>query len=76
MIAGLMHVTHYGPYALVLAILTGALVYKVVIFEGLLVGMAIHGTVHYLVYTQVEKQSVKLVVGNYFANLKKVGTVS
>jgi MFS superfamily sulfate permease-like transporter len=27
-IAGLMHVTHHGPYAMVLTVLTGALVYK------------------------------------------------
>lgn len=72
MIAGLMHVTHHGPYAMVLAILTGILVYKIGIFEGLLVAMAIHGTVHYLVYTQVDKQPAKLVVNNYFSNLKKI----
>ena len=76
MIAGLMHVTHHGPYAMVLAILTGILVYKIGIFEGLLVAMAIHGTVHYLVYTQVDKQPAKVVVSNYFLNLKKITTES
>lgn len=34
MIAGLAHVTHYGPYALMLALLTGGLVYKVGILRG------------------------------------------
>ena len=76
MIAGLMHVTHHGPYAMVLAILTGGLVYKVGIFEGLLVAMALHAAVHYLVYTQVDKQQPKVVVSNYLANLKKVSTPS
>jgi MFS superfamily sulfate permease-like transporter len=74
MIAGLMHVTHHGPYAMVLAILTGALVYKVGIFEGLLLAMAIHAAIHYLLYTQVDKQPTKVIVNNYFANLKKLST--
>lgn len=56
MIAGLAHVTHHGPYAMVLALLTGALVYKVGIFEGLLIAMAVHGLIHYMVYTKVDKQ--------------------
>jgi MFS superfamily sulfate permease-like transporter len=74
MIAGLMHVTHHGPYAMILAILTGALVYKVGIFEGLLLAMALHAAIHYLLYTQVEKQPTKVIVNNYFANLKKLST--
>lgn len=74
MVAGLMHVTHHGPYAMILAILTGILVYKIGIFEGLLVAMAIHGIVHYMVYTQVDKKPAKVVVSNYFSNLKKIST--
>lgn len=76
MIAGLMHVTHHGPYAMALAILTGALVYKVGIFEGLLAAMSIHALIHYLLYTQVDKQPARVVVGNYLANLKKLSTMS
>jgi MFS superfamily sulfate permease-like transporter len=76
MIAGLMHVTHHGPYAMVLAILTGALVYKVGIFEGLLIAMAVHGAVHYLVDTQVNKVPAKEVVSNYVTTLKKISTAS
>lgn len=76
MIAGLMHVTHHGPYALVLAFLTGALVYKVGIFEGLLVAMALHGAVHYLVDTQANKRPAKAIVGDYFANLRKISSAS
>ena len=71
MIAGLVHVTHYGPYALMLAFLTAGLVYKVGIFEGLLIAMAVHGVVHYLVYTKHENMPGRSVVKRYFDNLKK-----
>ncbi|HBZ30187.1 MAG TPA: SulP family inorganic anion transporter [Nitrosomonas nitrosa] len=71
MIAGLAHVTHYGPYALMLAFLTAGLVYKVGIFEGLLIAMVVHGIVHYLVYTKHDNMPGKAVVKRYFENLKK-----
>lgn len=71
MIAGLVHVTHYGPYALMLAFLTAGLVYKVGIFEGLLIAMAVHGIVHYMVYTKHDNMPGKSVVKRYFDNLKK-----
>lgn len=72
MIAGLMHVTHHGPYALVLAFLTGALVYKVGIFEGLLIAMAVHGAVHYLVDSQTHKRPAKAILGDYMTSLRKL----
>jgi MFS superfamily sulfate permease-like transporter len=72
MIAGLIHVTHHGTYALILAILCGALVFKLGIFEGLLIAMVIHAVVHYLVYSQVDKLPLKTIWGNYVGNLKKV----
>ncbi|AKH38688.1 MULTISPECIES: SulP family inorganic anion transporter [Nitrosomonas] len=71
MIAGLVHVTHHGPYALILAILTGGLVYKVGIFEGLLIAMAVHGVIHFLVYTNHDHIPGKEVIKRYFENLKK-----
>lgn len=71
MIAGLVHVTHYGPYALMLALLCGGLVYKVGIFEGLLIAMAIHGIVHYLVYTKHDNMPGRAVIKRYFDNLKR-----
>ncbi|MDO8895362.1 MAG: SulP family inorganic anion transporter [Nitrosomonas sp.] len=70
MIAGLVHVTHYGPYALMLACLTAGLVFQVGIFEGLLVAMAIHAIVHFMIYTQHEHMPVKSVVKRYFDSLK------
>ncbi|SFL77088.1 SulP family inorganic anion transporter [Nitrosomonas communis] len=71
MIAGLVHITHHGPYALILAILTGGLVYKVGIFEGLLIAMAIHGAIHFLIYTNHDHIPGKEVIKRYFENLKK-----
>ena len=70
MIAGLAHVTNYGPYALMLAIITAGLVYQVGIFEGLLIAMAAHGLIHFLVYTKHDKMPGKSVVKRYFENLK------
>lgn len=70
MIAGLVHVTHYGSYALILAVITAGLVFKVGIFEGLLVAMAIHGIIHYMVYTKNKNLPGKEVVKQYFRNLK------
>jgi len=71
MIAGLVHVTHYGPYALMLAFVCGGLVFMVGIFEGLLIAMAIHGFIHYMVYTNHEKTPGRAVIKRYFENLKK-----
>ena len=76
MIAGLIHVTHHGTYALILAILCGALVFKLGIFEGLLIAMAIHAVVHYLVYSQVDKLPLKTIWGNYVATLKRANEPS
>lgn len=71
MILGLVHVSLHGPYALMLAILCGALVYKVGIFEGLLAAMAVHGIIHYMVYTNLNKLTGRDIVKRYVAYLKK-----
>ncbi|MBA4141680.1 MAG: SulP family inorganic anion transporter [Nitrosospira sp.] len=73
MILGLVHVSHHGPYALMLAVLCGGLVYKVGIFEGLLIAMAVHGIVHYMVYHNADKIPSKTIVKKYFENLAKGG---
>ncbi len=71
MIAGLGHVIHHGPYALMLAILCGALVFEVGIFEGLLIAMAIHGIVHYLVYNKNDNMPGKAIVKKYLSDIKE-----
>ncbi|MDP2855409.1 MAG: SulP family inorganic anion transporter [Smithellaceae bacterium] len=65
MIIGLRHVIHHGPYALMLALLCGVLVYKVGIFEGLLIALAVHGIVHFLVFRKVDQLSTKSIVRKY-----------
>lgn len=71
MIAGLGHVIHHGPYALMLAILCGALVFKVGIFEGLLIAMAAHGVVYFLVYSKNDNMPHKDIINRYIKNLKE-----
>jgi MFS superfamily sulfate permease-like transporter len=71
MIEGLVHVTHHGPYAMILAILCGVLVFKVGIFEGLLIAMAVHGGVHYMMYANLEKMPGRDIVRRYIDDLKK-----
>ena len=73
MIAGLVHVTHYGPYALMLAIITGLLVFQLGIFEGLVIALVVHALVHFMVYTMHDKMKGKTVISRYFENLKKGG---
>jgi MFS superfamily sulfate permease-like transporter len=74
MIEGLVHVTHHGPYAMILAILCGVLVFKVGIFEGLLIAMAVHGIVHYMVYVNIEKMPGSVIIKRYIDDLKKHGS--
>lgn len=71
MIAGLAHVIHHGPYALMLAILCGALVFQVGIFEGLLIAMATHAIVHYLIYNKNDKMPGRVIIKRYIDNIKK-----
>ncbi|SDX45046.1 SulP family inorganic anion transporter [Nitrosomonas halophila] len=71
MIAGLIHVTHHGPYAMMLAIICGALVWKLGIFEGLLIAMAVHGLIHFLIYLNREKMATKQIIKRYIDNLRK-----
>ena len=75
MIIGLRHVVHHGPYALMLALLCGVLVYKVGIFEGLLIALAVHGVVHYLVFRKVDRLSNKDIARGYIDKFKGDGGV-
>jgi MFS superfamily sulfate permease-like transporter len=71
MIAGLVHVTHYGPYAMMLALLTGMLVFELGIFEGLMIALIIHAVIHYMVYTKHDNMPGRDVIKRYFENLKR-----
>lgn len=50
MIAGLFHVAEHGRYELGLALFCGALVFRLGIFEGLLLCLALHSFIVYVVY--------------------------
>lgn len=71
MIMGLLHVAHHGPYALLLATFCGLLVYKVGIFEGLLIALAVHAVINYLIFRHVESKPTNMIVRDYFARFGK-----
>ena len=73
MIMGLWHVAHYGQYALILATVTGLLVFKIGIFEGMLVALAVHGLVNYLVFHQAGKLPGKVIIKKYFEKFSTGG---
>lgn len=65
MILGLLHVACLGRYPLMLAILCAILVYRLGIFEGLLLALAAHGLVSYVVYRQGRKHSTKEIIEQF-----------
>jgi hypothetical protein len=50
MIAGLVHVASHGPYALLLALFCGILTYVVGIMEGLIVVLALHLFINFVIF--------------------------
>jgi MFS superfamily sulfate permease-like transporter len=73
MIMGLWHVANHGQYAMILATLCGLLVYKVGIFEGLLIAMAVHGLINYIVLNQVNKMPSKTIIKKYLKEFSSGG---
>jgi len=65
MISRLWQVAHDGQYAMLLAIFCGLLVYEVGIFEGLLIAMALHGLVNYLVFHLAGKMPGNIIIKKY-----------
>ena len=57
MIANLAHVRSDGKYPFLLAALCGLLVFQLGIFEGLLIVLAAHGTIHYLFQRRLGKSA-------------------
>ncbi|KIO48167.1 SulP family inorganic anion transporter [Nitrosospira sp. NpAV] len=73
MIMGLWHVAGHGQYAMILATLCGLLVYKVGIFEGLLIAMAVHGLINYIVLNQADKIPSKTILKKYLQKFSSGG---
>lgn len=65
MMLGLLHVAHQGQYPLILATLCALLVYRLGIFEGLLLSLAIHGFVNYLVLYYVHNVKTDAIIKKY-----------
>jgi MFS superfamily sulfate permease-like transporter len=73
MIMGLWHVAHYGQYAMILATVCGLLVYKVGIFEGLLIAMAVHGLINFIVFSQADNVPGKVIIRKYLEKFSSGG---
>jgi MFS superfamily sulfate permease-like transporter len=71
MIMGLMHVAHFGRYALLLAILCGLLVYWVGIFEGLLIALAVHAFINFVIFKERDNIGTNDMVKNYMNKFKQ-----
>lgn len=71
MILGLLHVAHFGRYALLLAVLCGLLVYKVGIFEGLLIALAIHAVINFIIFKERDNIGTNDMVRNYMNKFKE-----
>jgi len=66
MISGLFHVAEFGRYPLILATLCGFLVFKLGIFEGLLIALLVHAIVKYTYYYRVDKLSHSQIIRKFF----------
>ena len=75
MIAGLLHVAHEGQYALMLAVFCALAVYKLGIFEGLLLAMILHGLVNYVVFRHTENMKTWQIIKKYFERFSSGGGV-
>lgn len=70
MVLGLLHVAQFGPYALLLGALCGILVFKVGIFEGLLITLALHAIINFIIFKNIENMPSGTIVRNYFDRFK------
>ena len=65
MMLGLVHVAYQGQYALILAILCALLVFRLGIFEGLLLALLLHGSVNFIVFSQVQHIKTLAIIKKY-----------
>jgi len=73
MIAGLFHVALHGRYELMLATICALLVFKLGIFEGLLVAMVLHGLINYVVLNRAHEMNGKDIVKGYLERFSGKG---
>ena len=70
MFLGLLHIAAFGPYAVLLATVCAGLVFKVGIFEGLIITLIIHGVISYVIFTKIEDMPTGTIVSKYFQKFK------
>ncbi|WP_292953638.1 hypothetical protein [Nitrosomonas sp.] len=73
MIAGLFHVALHGRYELTLATICALLVYRLGIFEGLLVAMALHGLINYIVLNKAHEIQSREIIKKYLERFSGKG---
>lgn len=61
MISGIFHVASEGKYAFMLSLFCGIFVWKLGIFEGLLIALLIHGLITYIIYKHDETPTLKII---------------
>lgn len=71
MVLGLLHIAQHGPYAMLLATLCGILVFKVGIFEGLIITLVVHAVIYYVIFKKIESQPTSAIVRQYFDKFKE-----
>ena len=71
MLLGLLHIAEYGPYAVLLATLCAGLVFKVGIFEGLIITLIIHGVISYVLFSKIDMMPAGTIVSKYFQKFKE-----
>ena len=60
----------FGPYAVLLATVCAGLVFKVGIFEGLIIVLVIHGVISYVIFSKIESMPAGTIVSKYFQKFK------
>ncbi|MCX6195806.1 MAG: SulP family inorganic anion transporter [Flavobacteriia bacterium] len=60
MISGIFHVASEGKYAFMLSLFCGIFVWKLGIFEGLLIALAIHSLITYIIYKHHKTPTLKI----------------
>ncbi|CAA6806221.1 MAG: sulfate transporter family protein [uncultured Sulfurovum sp.] len=70
MFLGLLHIAEFGPYAVLLASVCAGLVFKVGIFEGLIIVLFIHGIISYVIFSQMDNMPAGTIVSKYFQKFK------
>ncbi len=70
MFLGLLHIATFGPYAVLLATVCAGLVFKVGIFEGLIITLVIHGLINYVIFSKIESMPAGTIVSKYFQKFK------